>query len=140
MQPLFRSFFQAGFECSTHRNRFGRRLDLLQSTGHDCYAREDYERIRRLGIRTIRTGARWHLIEQSPGHYDFRSLEATLNPAYEAGMEVLLDVFHFGWPDHIDIFSAHFPNIFAKYARALAVFLRENYPECRKLAPVITEK
>ena len=32
---LFRSFFAAGFECSSHCRRDGRRLDLIAATGHD---------------------------------------------------------------------------------------------------------
>jgi hypothetical protein len=31
----FRSFFLGGFECSTHRLRSGKRLDLIRSTRHD---------------------------------------------------------------------------------------------------------
>jgi hypothetical protein len=35
---LFQSWFIGGFECSTHRRRDGRRLDLLASTCHDVNA------------------------------------------------------------------------------------------------------
>jgi hypothetical protein len=33
-----KSFWIAGFQCSTHRRRNGRRLDLIASTGHEVRA------------------------------------------------------------------------------------------------------
>ena len=64
-----------GFECSTHRNRSGRRLDMIAATRHDEFAEQDYQRLLDLGIQTARDGVRWHLIETEPGKYDFASLE-----------------------------------------------------------------
>jgi hypothetical protein len=60
---LFPSFFIGGFECSTHRLRNGRGLDLIHRTQHDRFADEDYRRLRQSGILTARDGFRWHLIE-----------------------------------------------------------------------------
>ena len=132
----FQSFLQAGFECSTHINRDYKRLDLIQSTQHDVHAARDYLALRQLGVKTVREGARWHLIEQSPGCYDFASLRPILRPARELGMEVILDVFHFGWPTYLDIFSGAFVDAFARYSEALADFLiQEEFP-VRYLAPM----
>jgi hypothetical protein len=133
---LFRSFLQAGFECSTHLNRVGRRLDLLASTKHDCYVREDYDRLLAHGIRTARVAACWHKIEKSPGSYDFSSLAVFLDAADEKGVELVLDILHFGWPDFLDIFSNDFPRQFGQFVRAFVRFLkgRDNVP--RFIAPV----
>jgi hypothetical protein len=38
VSQLFQNWFIGGFECSTHRRRDGRRLDLLASTRHDVNA------------------------------------------------------------------------------------------------------
>src|SRR5579863_5443705 len=127
---LFASFLQAGFECSTHTRRNGQRLDLLKSTKHDKFAREDFKRLQPLGIRTIRTGARWHLIESTPGEFDFASLKVILDPAAETGIEVLLDLLHFGWPDDVNVLSPSFPERFRRFTRAVAGWLRENGYEC----------
>ena len=70
-QPLFSSVFIAGFECSTHVLRDGKRLDLIARTQHDRFVREDFARLREAGITTARDGFRWHLIEKTPGSYDF---------------------------------------------------------------------
>ena len=53
---MFTSFLQAGFECSTHKNIRGVRLDLVSSTSHDRFLRQDYERMLQMGIRTVREG------------------------------------------------------------------------------------
>jgi hypothetical protein len=53
---LFESFIMGGFECSTHRKRGGRRLDLIESTRHDEFAEDDYERMAKIGMRTARDG------------------------------------------------------------------------------------
>jgi hypothetical protein len=64
----FKSFFMAGFECSSHRRvGDGARLDLVAATGHDRLVREDYQACAAHGLRTVRDGLRWHLIEREPG-------------------------------------------------------------------------
>src|SRR5687767_1317561 len=72
-QALFRSFFMGGFECSTFYRRNGQRLDLVASTKHDRFCRQDYERLKQQGLLTAREGIRWHLIEKNAGQYDFSS-------------------------------------------------------------------
>lgn len=135
--PMFKSFLHAGFECSTHRRRDGVRLDLLKSTEHERFAREDFERLRPFGIRTVRTGARWHLIENVPGQFDFASLKVILDAAEVTGTEVLLDLLHFGWPDDLDVLSASFAERFRRFTDAFAKFLRSNgYRCCTGIAPV----
>ena len=52
----FASFFQAGFECSSHRRRDGVRLDLIRATAHDQHVLQDYRLCKQLGFRTIRDG------------------------------------------------------------------------------------
>ncbi len=105
---LFDSFFQGGFECSTHRERDGRRLDLSRSTAHDRLAREDYALLAGIGVRTVRDGLRWHLIEQASGARDWSSLTPMLDAAEEAGVQVVWDMLHFGWPDHLDVSAPTF--------------------------------
>lgn len=121
---LFRSFFMGGFECATHRRKDGRRLDLIAATGHDRNAAEDYRRIMRSGMGSARDGLRWHLIESRPGHYDWSSFLPMLHAARDVGIEVLWDLCHWGWPDDLDIWSPAFPERFARFAKAVAVLMR----------------
>src|SRR5829696_328385 len=117
---LFRSFFVGGFECSTHRTRAGRRLDLIAATAHDRYAETDYRVLAQHGIRTARDGLRWHLIETAPGRYDWSSFLPMLRAAQRTGTQVIWDLSHWGWPDNLEIWSPAFIDRFARFVRAAA--------------------
>jgi hypothetical protein len=113
---LLRSFFLGGFECSTHRRADGERLDLVASSGHEGLALEDYLQHAARGIATVRDGVRWHLIERSPGQYDWSSFIALLHAARISGVQVIWDLCHYGYPDHLDIWSEEFVSAFARFA------------------------
>jgi beta-glucosidase/6-phospho-beta-glucosidase/beta-galactosidase len=115
---MFSSFFMAGFECSTQRRADGLRLDLIRSTGHQGCAREDYGACARLGLTTVRDGLRWHLIEEEPGAYDWSSWEPMLEAAAEVGSEVIWDICHYGYPDHLELGSDTFISAYARFAAA----------------------
>ena len=118
---LFRSFFQGGFECSTHRRaRDRQRLDMIAASQHDEHAAHDYATLGRLGLLTVRDGLRWHLIETSPGVYDWSSLERQLAASEATGTQVIWDLLHYGWPDDIDIWTPAFVDRFAAFAGAAA--------------------
>ena len=114
----FASFFQAGFECSSHRRRDGVRLDLIRATSHDRHVASDYRQCADLGIRTIRDGLRWHLIEKAPGKYDWSSWLPALEAAERMGLQIIWDLFHYGSPDHVDQGAPDFPERFAEFAVA----------------------
>jgi len=114
----FAGFFQAGFECSSHRRRDGVRLDLIRATGHDKHVLQDYRQLRSLGFATIRDGLRWHLIETSPRKYDWSSWLPALEAAERTGLEVIWDLFHYGSPDHVDQGGDDFPGRFTDFALA----------------------
>jgi len=135
-QSLFKSFWQAGFECSTHVLKSGKRLDLVASTGHDQWVEQDFARLRDVGILTAREGIRWHLIETRPGRYDFSSVQRILEAAQRQGIQIIWDVLHFGWPDHLDIFSPGWVDSFAAFAGAFAKVLRAESPEAPFVAAV----
>jgi hypothetical protein len=120
----FQSFFLGGFECSSHRRRDGRRLDLLAATKHNRFVVEDYQVLARHGIASVRDGLRWHLIETAPGVYDWSSLMPMLHAARGCGTHVIWDLCHYGWPDDLDIWSPAFIERFAQFAAAAATLIR----------------
>lgn len=121
----FRSFFLAGFECSSHRRSDGHRLDLLETTGHARFCGHDYQAIARQGIWSVRDGVRWHLIDRGHGRYDWSSFLPMLEASTNARIQVIWDLCHYGWPDDIDIWSADFPARFAQFAAAVATLVRD---------------
>ncbi|ANN72154.1 beta-glucosidase [Bordetella bronchialis] len=136
MPNLFRSFLQGGFECSTLKLPDGRRLDLLESTGHASHALSDYRALAEYGMRTVRDGLRWHRIEQPDGSFDWRSAMAQIEAAAASGTQVIWDLCHYGWPEHLDIWSPAFPARFARYAEHAAALIRERCPQVPFYCPV----
>lgn len=116
----FASFFMGGFECSSKRRVDGVQLDLISATGHERFARADYRALAGFGIRTVRDGLRWHLIETAPFQYDWGSLRPMLEAGRETQTQVIWDLCHYGWPEDLDIWSPAFVTRFAAFARAAA--------------------
>ena len=114
----FASFFQAGFECSSHRRKDGVRLDLIRATSHDRHVASDYRQCAELGLRTLRDGLRWHLIEKAPGQYDWSSWLPALEAAEREGVQVIWDLFHYGSPDWLDQGCSDFAERFTAFAMA----------------------
>ena len=118
MTSEFDSFFQAGFECSSHRRRDGVRLDLIRATAHDLHVLGDYRQCKQHGFNTLRDGLRWHLIERSLGKYDWSSWLPALEAAEQVGVQIIWDLFHYGSPDCIDQGADDFPERFTEFALA----------------------
>jgi beta-glucosidase/6-phospho-beta-glucosidase/beta-galactosidase len=133
---IFKSYFMGGFECSTHRNFQRRRIDVIEATRHDIFAEADYRRLIHFGIRTARDGIRWHLIERAPFRYNFSSAENQVRAAKKTGIQIIWDLFHYGYPDYLDIYSADFPERFAQFSRAFAKFLKKEKIEAPFFCPV----
>jgi len=136
VRPLFNSFWQAGFECSTHVLKNGKRLDLVSSTRHDALAERDFARMKTIGMLTAREGLRWHLIETTPGHYDFSSALNILEAAQKQGIQIIWDLLHFGWPSHLDIFDPVWVQSFEAFAAAFGRLLAKEMSDPAFVAPV----
>lgn len=121
---LLPSFFLGGFECSTQRMCDGRRLDLLRATQHDSAAAQDYRQLAEHGILAARDALRWHLIETSPGVYDWSSFLPQLRAARRTGTTVIWDLLHYGVPDGLDVMGPEFVERFASFAAAAALVVR----------------
>lgn len=125
-----------GFECSTHKKRGGCRLDLIAATRHDEFAEADYARLMEIGMQTARDGVRWHLIEREPYKYDFASLKNQIEAMQKTGIQIIWDLFHYGFPDDLDIFSPEFIERFARFSAATAEYLKSETKDTLFLCPV----
>lgn len=132
----FPSFFLGGFECSSQRRADGRRLDLLATTGHDRLVLADYRLLREQGIHAARDGLRWHLIEALPGQRDWSSFLPMLHAARDAGIQVIWDLCHYGWPDDLNIWSEDFLGRFADFAADVARLVRAETSGAAFFCPV----
>jgi hypothetical protein len=125
LPSLFDSFWMAGFESACHVTRRGTRLDMLESTQHDRWIEEDYERLNAVRIATVRDTIRWHRVEPTPGVFDFSSVLPYATAARRHEVQVVWDLLHYGVPDDVDVFAPAFVERFARFARASACFVRE---------------
>jgi hypothetical protein len=108
---------------------------MIAAVQHDLQAVQDYQRVRDIGMRTVRDGLRWHLIERS-GRFDFSSLISLADAADTAGVQVIWDICHYGWPDDLDIFTPQFIDRFARFAKAVACFFADRSAEVPFYAPM----
>lgn len=133
---MFKSFFQAGFEGTTGYNRHGQWIDQIAATQHDRWADEDYARLRELGILTVRESVRWPYVDGVNRRYDFSSVDPFLAASERHGIEIIHDLFHFGYPSHIDPFSEDFPRRFADYCHAVAGYIASQATGALYFTPV----
>ncbi len=133
---LFRSFWMGGFECATHINVFNQRLDMIAGVQHDTKAEEDYALLKTVGMQTARDGLRWHLIEKTPGQYDWTSFTPMLQAAVNQKVQVIWDLCHYGWPHDLDIFGSQFVDRFARFARAAARVVADHSDDVPFYSPV----
>jgi hypothetical protein len=75
-------------------------------------------------------------VETRRGHYDFSSLRAIARAARETRTQVIWDLCHFGWPDHLDLFSPEFATALAHYGAATAQWLNCELEEPPWFVPV----
>ena len=131
----FRSFWMGGFECSTHINGEGTRLDMIASTQHDLHAAEDYGLLAGVGMLTARDGLRWHRIDRCGG-MSFDSWLPILEGVLASGVQVIWDLCHYGFPDDVDLLKPAFVNRLGRFARAAAKMFREHSDDVPFWAPV----
>ncbi|HLP75282.1 MAG TPA: family 1 glycosylhydrolase [Candidatus Paceibacterota bacterium] len=132
---MFRSFFFAGFECATGYNARGEWIDQIAATHHDQHADHDYQLLHDVGIYTAREAIRWPLVDRA-GTYDFSSVEPFLAASRRYGIEVIWDMFHYGYPDDLDPFSTEFVRRFADYCYAAAMHICANQEGICYFTPV----
>ncbi|MGJ0426276.1 glycoside hydrolase [Methylocystis sp.] len=119
---MFRSFFLAGFEGSTGYNRRGEWFDHVVATGHDVMVDQDYRDIASIGLHAARETVRWPLVDKG-GRHDFSSVEPFVEAAKRHRVDVIWDLFHYGFPDDVDLWSSSFPRRFADYCYAFARYV-----------------
>ena len=76
-------------------------------------------------MRGARDGFRWHLIEATPGEYDWSSICPMLRAARREGITVIWDLCHYGYPDWLDIWSEEFPDRFARFCGEAVRLIRQ---------------
>src|SRR5688572_16229694 len=109
---------------------------MLEATQHDRFVADDYRALRTVRIETARDTVRWHRVERAAGTYDFSSVDPYIEAAEAAGVEVIWDLLHYGWPDGLDIYSPAFVDRFAAFSAATARHIVQRTPGPRFYTPI----
>lgn len=125
LEPLFGSFFFAGFEATATYNASGEWIDQIAATEHDRHADADYRRLREAGLHAAREAIRWPLVDRH-GHLDFSSARPHIEASRRHGVQVIWDLFHYGYPSDLDPFTDEFVKRFAEYCYAAAKLIGAN--------------
>lgn len=134
--PRLNSFMMAGFECSASLTSDGRRLDLLHASGHDRCAAEDYEMIAEYGMRTVREGFSWSLVDRGSGDYDFARYIPMIEAARATGTQQIWDLSHFDYPERLDPLGDEFASAYAEYAKRVVETLRRYTDDTLLIVPM----
>jgi len=76
------------------------RVDELAASGHVDRLEADLADVAGLGIDVWRYGMPWRLTEPEPGTYDWTLWDRALATCDRAGLRPVVDLCHFGLPDH----------------------------------------
>ena len=95
----------------------------MVATGHDRTVDEDYRQLAALDIHAARETIRWPLVDLGHGRYDFSTVEPFVEAARRHGVEVIWDLFHYGYPQGLDLWSEEFPKRFADYCYAVGRYI-----------------
>ena len=109
------------------------RVDELAASGHVVRRDGDLGDVAGLGVKVWRYGVPWRLTEPSPGEYDWSHWDAALGACDRHGLEPVVDLLHFGLPDHLSGFCD--PGWVEPFIRYVDAFLAR-YREPRWFTPV----
>ena len=100
------------------------RVDELAASRHLALQAGDLADVAGLGVDLFRYGMPWRLAEPAPGTYDWSLWDQALAACEDAGLTPIVDLLHFGLPDHlggfcdvafVDAFCAYVDAFLARY-------------------------
>jgi beta-glucosidase/6-phospho-beta-glucosidase/beta-galactosidase/glycosyltransferase involved in cell wall biosynthesis len=116
----------AGIECSFIPHL---KVDQFDWTQHNRFWREDFKLAREnLGVRTLRYALPWHQIEREPGQFDWTMADERIAAAGEMGLDLYLDVMHFGTPTWLRQAAGdpEFPEALERFTEAMVTRYRSS--------------
>jgi hypothetical protein len=102
------------------------RVDELAASGHLARQDDDLAAVAGLGVRWWRYGMPWRLTEPEPGTYDWSLWDRALAACERHGLEPVVDLCHFGLPDHYPGFcDSTWVDGFGRYVEAFLARYRQ---------------
>ncbi len=102
------------------------RVDELAASGHLDHQDDDLAAVASLGVDVWRYGMPWRLTEPEPGVFDWSLWDRALAACDRHGLEPVVDLCHFGLPDHYAGFGdPTWIDGFVRYVEAFLARYRE---------------
>jgi hypothetical protein len=106
------------------------RQDEVRLIRHDEFLETDYQLLSETGFVGARDAARWYVTNPTPGVYDWAWLDRVVDTANRYQITLYLDLWHYGYPDWLDLMSPDAPAYFADFAAGIA----RRYPSIQHYA------
>ncbi len=123
--PVKEFIWGAGMECSFLPHM---KIDQFEWTQHNTFWKEDLRRAREeAGIRHMRYAFPWHKLEPEPGKFDWSFADERMAEFKKLGIELMLDVMHFGTPTYLKqaVGDPEFPEALERFAEAMVTRYRD---------------
>lgn len=117
--PIQKFIFGAGMECSFLPHM---KVDQFEWTQHDRFWKEDLRRAREeAGITNLRYAFPWHVLEPKRGQFNWDYADERMAEFDKLGINVLLDVMHFGSPLYLNqaVGDPEFPEALERFTTAM---------------------
>ena len=100
------------------------RQDEVRLIRHDEFLDTDYQLLANAGCVGVRDAAWWYISHPAPDTFNWSWLDRVVATAEKYDLKLYLDLWHYGYPDWLDILSHDAPLHFADFARRIA----QRYP------------
>lgn len=97
------------------------RHDEVALIRHDEFLDVDYQLLVDIGCIGLRDAARWYLTHTASGQFDWAWLDQVVAAAEKYKLKLYLDLWHYGYPDWLDLMDESAPAEFADFARQIAL-------------------
>ena len=116
--------YAVGFEDTfiPQTGRGQRALDEYELTQHYRFWQEDLEHAKDSGASMVRWGIPWYRVQPERDRWDWAWLDQVVDRFEELGLEVIVDLMHYGtplWLEH-EFANPEYPEAVATYAAAVA--------------------
>ncbi len=97
------------------------RHDEVALIRHDTFLDTDYQILVDIGCIGVRDAARWYVTHTAPNQYDWTWLDRVVAASDKYNLKLYLDLWHYGYPDWLDLMSEdaieHFTDFAVQIAR-----------------------
>lgn len=121
LKPMELWAFLENSDFQRRRNGNVIRHDEVKLIRHDEFLDVDYGLMQQIGCVGIRDAARWYLSHPAPHTFDWSWMDRVVESAARYNLKLYLDLWHYGYPDWMNILSADAPLHLAEFAQQIAL-------------------